>query len=145
MESSTTAGGRTGEQLGEQSLPELTKRLADQASSLAQKEVELGRAELELKGKRLGLGAGAFGAAGILALYAVGALVATAILALAIVLDAWLAALIVAAGLGAAAGVLALMGKRKVDEGTPPIPEEAVESTKTDVDYTKQRAKEGRR
>ena len=145
MESSTTAGGRTSEQLGEQSLPELTKRLADQASSLAQKEVELGKAELELKGKRLGLGAGAFGAAGILGLYAVGALVATAILALAIVLDAWLAALIVAAGLGAAAGILALMGKRKVDEGTPPIPEAAVESTKTDVEYTKQRAKEGRR
>jgi Putative Actinobacterial Holin-X, holin superfamily III len=145
MERSATAGGRTGESLGEQSLPELTKRLADQASSLAQKEVELGKAELELKGKSLGLGAGAFGAAGILGLYALGALIATAILALAIVLDAWLAALIVAAGLGAAAGVLALMGKRKVDEGTPPIPEEAVESTRADVEHTKQRAKEGRR
>jgi Putative Actinobacterial Holin-X, holin superfamily III len=145
MEHSTTAGGRTREPLSEQSLSELTKRLADQASSLAQKEVELGKVELELKGKRLGLGAGAFGAAGLVGLYALGALVATAILALAIVLDAWLAALIVAVALGAAAGVLALMGKRKVEEGTPPIPEEAMESTKTDVEHTKQRAKEGRR
>ena len=145
MESSATAGGRTSEQLAEQSLPELTKRLADQASSLAQKEVELGKAELELKGKRLGLGAGAFGAAGIVGLYALGALVATAILALALVLDAWLAALIVTVGLGAAAGILALMGKRKIDEGTPPIPEQAVESTKADVEHTKKRAKEGRR
>ena|SRR5689334_18004814 len=145
MESSATAGGKTREPLSEESLPELTKRLADQASSLAQKEVELGKAELELKGKRLGLGAGAFGAAGLIGMYALGALVATAILALAIVLDAWLAALIVAVCLGAAAGVLALMGKRKVEEGSPPIPEEAVESTKTDVEHTKQRAKEGRR
>jgi Putative Actinobacterial Holin-X, holin superfamily III len=145
MEGSAATGGRTREPLSEQSLPELTKRLADQASSLAQKEVELGKVELELKGKRLGVGAGAFGAAGLIGLYALGALVATAILALAIVLDAWLAALFVAVALGAAAGVLALMGKRKVDEGTPPIPEEAMESTKTDVEHTKQRAKEGRR
>jgi|SRR5215204_1149874 len=144
MERSATAGGRTREPHSEESLPELTKRLADQASSLAQKEIELGKAELELKGKRLGVGAGAFGVAGLLGLYALGALIATAILALAIVLDAWLAALIVAAVLGAAAGVLALMGKRKIDEGTPPIPEQAVESTKADVEHTKQRAKEGR-
>lgn len=144
MEGTTTAGRKTSEPTDEQSLSELTKQLADQASSLAQKEVELAKAELALKGKRLGIGAGAFGAAGLLGLYALGALVATAILALAIVLDAWLAALIVAAGLGAIAGILALAGKKKVEEGTPPVPEQAVESTKTDVEYTKRRAKEGR-
>src|SRR5215210_1295182 len=144
MEGTTTAGRKTSEPTDEQSLSELTKQLADQASSLAQKEVELAKAELALKGKRLGIGAGAFGAAGLLGLYALGALVATAILALAIVLDAWLAALIVAAGLGAIAGILALAGKKKVEEGTPPVPEQAMESTKTDVEYTKRRAKEGR-
>ncbi|HKH22858.1 MAG TPA: phage holin family protein [Solirubrobacterales bacterium] len=144
MEGTTTAGRKTSEPTDEQSLSELTKQLADQASSLAQKEVELAKAELALKGKRLGIGAGAFGAAGLLGLYALGALVATAILALAIVLDAWLAALIVAAGLGAIAGILALAGKNKVEEGTPPVPEQAMESTKTDVEYTKRRAKEGR-
>jgi Putative Actinobacterial Holin-X, holin superfamily III len=144
MERSATTGSRAREPLEEQSLAELTKRLTDQASSLAQKEAELAKAELALKGKRLGFGAGAFGASALLGLYALGALIATAILALAIVLDAWLAALIVAAGLGAAAGMLALAGKRKVEEGTPPVPEQAVESTKTDVEHTKRRAKEGR-
>lgn len=144
MEGSTTAGTETREALDERSLAELTKRLTEQTSALAQKEVELAKAELALKGKRIGIGAGAFGAAGLVALYAVGALVATAILALAIVLDAWLAALIVGLGLGAAAGVLALTGRKKVEEGTPPAPEAAIESTKTDVEYTKQRAKEGR-
>jgi uncharacterized membrane protein YqjE len=143
MEGSPAAGSKIQEPLDERSLAELTKRLADQASSLAEKEVELAKTELAVKGKRLGIGAGAFGAAGLVALYALGALIATAILALAIVLDAWLAALIVTVVLGAAASILALTGKRKVEEGTPPIPEQAVESTKTDVEYTKRRAKEG--
>jgi Putative Actinobacterial Holin-X, holin superfamily III len=144
MEGSKTAGRTSRESLDEQSLAELTKRLSDQASTLAQKEVELAKAELAIKGKRLGLGAGAFGAAGLLGLYALGALIAAAILALAIVLDAWLAALIMAAGLGAAAGALALTGKRKVEEGAPPVPEQAMESTKADVEHTKRRVKEER-
>jgi hypothetical protein len=144
MEGSATAGRTSRESLDEQSLAELTKRLSDQASTLAQKEVELAKAELAIKGKRLGLGAGAFGAAGLLGLYALGALIAAAILALAIVLDAWLAAVIVAAGLGATAGALALTGKRKVEEGAPPVPEEAMESTKADLEHTKRRVKEER-
>jgi hypothetical protein len=144
MEGSATAGRTSRESLDEQSLAELTKRLSDQASTLAQKEVELAKAELAIKGKRLGLGAGAFGAAGLLGLYALGALIAAAILALAILLDAWLAAVIVAAGLGSTAGALALTGKRKVEEGAPPVPEEAMESTKADLEHTKRRVKEER-
>jgi Putative Actinobacterial Holin-X, holin superfamily III len=128
----------------DRSLAELTKQLADQASTLAQKEVELAKAELALKGRRLGVGAGAFGAASLFGLYALGALTATAILALAIVLDAWLAALIVAAIYGTIAGTLALIGRRKVEEGTPPIPEQAIETSKADVEHAKRRAKEAR-
>ena len=132
-------------QRDERSLADLTRQLSEQASTLAQKEVELAKAELTVKGKRLGIGAGAFGAAGLFGLAAFALLTTTIVLALAIVLDAWLAALIVAAADGAIAGVLALAGKKKVEEGTPPLPEAAIESTKTDVEYTKQRAKEARR
>jgi Putative Actinobacterial Holin-X, holin superfamily III len=128
----------------ERSLSELSRDLANQSSALAQKEIELAKAELTMKGKRLGIGIGAFGAAGLIALYAVGALTAAAILALAIVLDAWLAALIVGLVYGAVAGVLALTGKQKVEQATPPVPEEAIESTKADVKHTTQRAKEAR-
>jgi uncharacterized membrane protein YqjE len=126
-------------------LGELTKQLAEQTSSLVRQEVELAKAELREKGKSAGIGAGMFGGAGLLGLFALGALTACLILALAIVLDAWLAALIVAAGYAAIAGVLALTGKKKVDEGGPPIPEQAIESTKEDVEWTKQRAREARR
>jgi Putative Actinobacterial Holin-X, holin superfamily III len=141
---SNAGAERSVDSADERSLAELTKQLTQQTSALAQKEVELAKAELTLKGKRIGMGAGAFGAAGLIGLYAFGALTAAAILALAIVLDAWLAALIVAVGYGAIAGALALSGRQKVEQGTPPIPEEAIESTKADVEHTKRRAKEAR-
>ena len=128
----------------ERSLAELSRDLANQTSALAQKEIELAKAELALKGKRLGIGAGAFGAAGLIGLFALGALTAAVILALAIVLDAWLAALIVGLAYGAVAGVFALTGKQKVEAATPPMPEQAIESTKTDVRHTTQRVKEAR-
>jgi uncharacterized membrane protein YqjE len=129
---------------GDRSLSELASRLSEQATELARKEVELAKAEMALKARRLGIGAGAFGGAAMVGLYALGALTATLILALATFLEAWIAALIVTFAYGAIAGVLALMGKRKVDEGTPPVPERAIDSAKADVEYTKQSAKEGR-
>jgi hypothetical protein len=145
MNPDVTAEPRSGgDSPDERSLPELTRQLTEQTSALAQKEIELAKAELALKGKRLGISAGAFGAAGLFGLFALGALTATAILALSIVLDAWLAALLVAAGYGAIAGMLTLTGKKKVEEGTPLVPEQAIETSKADVEYTKQRAKEAR-
>src|SRR5689334_11137088 len=98
----------------EASAGELVKQLSEQTSRLVRQEMELAKAELAIKGKRAGIGAGMFGTAGLLGLYAVGALITAAIAALATAVDTWLAALIVAVVLGAAAGVVALMGKNKV-------------------------------
>lgn len=126
------------------SIAELVSDLTEQSSALARKEVELAKAEVAAKGKQLGIGAGAFGAAGVVGLYALGALVAAAILALATAVDAWLAALIVAIVLGAAAGVMALVGKRRIEAGSPPVPEHAITSTKQDIEAAKRGAKEGR-
>ena len=129
---------------GEASVAELVKQLSEHTTRLARQEVELAKAELTIKGKRFGAGAGMFGGAGALGLYAGGALVATAIAALATALATWLAALIVAVVLGAAAAVVALTGKKKVQEAMPPLPEEIVESVKEDVQWTKTRAQQGR-
>ena len=128
----------------DKSLADLSKQLSEQAAALASKEVELAKAEVALKGKRLGLGAGMFGGAGMLGFYGVGALIAAAILALATAVAAWLAALIIAVVLGAIAGVLALQGKNKVQQATPPVPEEATESVKEDVQWAKTRAQQAR-
>ena len=129
----------------EASMAELVRQLSDQTTLLARQEVALAKAEMAEKGKRAGLGAGMFGGAGVAGAYAVGALVAAAILGLATAVDGWLAALIVGLVLAAVAGLLALVGKNKVQEATPPLPEEAISSTKQDVETVKARAQEGRR
>jgi MFS family permease len=129
----------------ESSIAELVKQLSEQTSRLAQQEVELAKAELAVKGKRAGQGAGMLGGAGLVGLYALGALTAAAILGLATAVAGWLAALIVAAVYGAIAGVLALTGKNKVAAATPPVPEQATESVKEDVRWAKSRAQAGRR
>jgi MFS family permease len=134
-----------GDSASEASVAELVKQLSEQTSRLARQEVELAKAELAAKGKRAGIGAGMFGGAGIFGFYAVGALVATAILGLATAVTAWLAALIVTAVLAAVAGILALQGKTKVQEASPPVPEQATESVKEDVQWTKTRAQAARR
>ena len=126
------------------SMAELVKQLSEQTSRLARQEVELAKRELVHKGKRAGIGAGMFGAAGVFAFCGLGALTATAILALALAMKPWLAALIVTAVLFAVAGVAALMGRKNVAEATPPIPEQATESVKEDVQWTASRAREGR-
>jgi tetrahydromethanopterin S-methyltransferase subunit C len=133
-----------GQDLNQKSASELTKQLAAQASELARKEVELAKAELAIKGRRAGLGAGMFGSAGMFGLYALGALTAAAILALATAVAPWLAALIVGAVYAAIAGVLALTGKTKVQQAVPPVPEQATESVKEDVQWTKTRAQQAR-
>ncbi len=127
-----------------QSTAELVRTLSEQSSRLAQMEVELAKAELTEKGKKIGIGLGVFGAAGAVALYMVGALIATVILLLAQSMDGWVAALIVTVVLGAVATVLALTGKKSVKAGSPPLPERAIETTQADVDLAKERAREGR-
>jgi MFS family permease len=135
---------RGGAGASEAPLAELIKQLSEQSSQLARQEVELAKAELATKGKRAGVGVGMFGGAGAVGFYAFGALVAAAVLGLATAVDAWLAALIVAAVLGAIAGILALQGKRKVEQATPPMPEAATESVKEDVEWVKTKAQSGR-
>jgi hypothetical protein len=123
---------------------ELMSELSEQTTRLVHQELELAKLELTEKGKRAGIGAGMFGGAGIVGLYAVGALTACFILALATEVTGWLAALIVAAVYAGVAGALALSGKAKVQQAVPPLPEQATESVKEDVQWTRARAKQAR-
>jgi hypothetical protein len=123
---------------------ELLRELSEQTSTLVRQELELARLELAQKGKRAGIGVGMFGGAGALGFYALGALTAAAILVLATAMAGWLAALIVAAAYGVVAGVLALMGKTKVQQAAPPVPQQATESVKEDVQWTKARARQAK-
>jgi len=122
------------------SIAQLVTQLTDQVSTLVRDELKLAQLELTQKGKKAGIGAGMFGGAGVVALYGVGALGTAAIAALALVLPVWASALIVAVVLFAVAGVLALIGKKEIQQATPPVPAEAVGGVKRDIDTVKERA-----
>jgi MFS family permease len=129
----------------EASTSELVKQHSEQTSRLVHQELELLKAELSVKGKQAGAGAGLFGGAGVFGLFAFGALTAAVIAALDTAMATWLAALIVAIVWGVIAGIAALTGKKKVEQALPPVPQESVESVKEDVQWTKTRAQQGRR
>jgi uncharacterized membrane protein YqjE len=137
---STTTSGTTEPapgQPGEPTLGALVHDLTQQVPQLIRSELRLAQAEMTEKGKRAGIGIGMFSAAGLLAFLGLGSLVATAILALAHALPDWLAALIVAVVLFAAAAWIALVGKREVKQATPPAPEHAIEGVKEDIAVVK--------
>ena len=117
---------------------ELIGQLSEQLTTLVRSEVRLAQAEVTQKAKKLGVGIGLFGGAGVVALLGVGALVTAAILALALVLPGWAAGLIVAAVLFLVAGVLALLGKKDVQQAAPPLPTDTLASVQADIDTVKQ-------
>jgi uncharacterized membrane protein YqjE len=132
------ANGHTDVQ--DQSVKDLVKSLSEETSRLVRDEIKLATIELKEKGKHAGIGVGMFGAAGVVALYGAGALLACVIMALALAVEPWLSALIVALTLFGVAGILALMGKKQVTQAVPPAPEDTISNVKTDIAVIKESA-----
>jgi uncharacterized membrane protein YqjE len=123
--------------LREQPMGELFKKLSDDLSTLVRQELKLAQVEMTEKGKQAGIGLGMFGGAGLLGLLAALTLTTCVVAALSTQMKVWIAALIVTVVYAAAAGVLALQGKNRVAEATPPVPEQTVETVKEDVQWAK--------
>jgi uncharacterized membrane protein YqjE len=123
---------------------ELLSRLSQQTTELVRQEIELAKAELTEKGKRAGAGAGMFGGAGVLGVFAFAALTTAIIAALQLAMPVWVAAAIVAVVYGIVAAVLAQRGKQKVQEVGAPVPEQTRDSVKEDVQWAKTRMRSGR-
>ncbi|WP_435172596.1 phage holin family protein [Actinacidiphila sp. bgisy145] len=119
----------------------LVKEGTEQLSDLVRQELKLAQAELTRKGKQAGVGGGLFGAAGLLAFFAIAAMITAAIAAVAMPLPLWAAALIVAGGLLLIAGIAALIGRSQVKRAVPPVPDETVDSVHQDLVILKERAK----
>ncbi|HLT11032.1 MAG TPA: phage holin family protein [Micromonosporaceae bacterium] len=113
---------------------ELVRAAYAQVSTLVRDEIALAKLELAEKGKKAGIGAGLFGAAGAFAFYGLGTLIATAVLALSLAWPAWLAALTVAIVLFVLAGIAALIGKKRVEAASPPFPTEATHGISADLE-----------
>jgi uncharacterized membrane protein YqjE len=122
----------------DRSVGDLLKELSQETSTLVRQEMALARAELTEQGKRAGTGAGMLGGAGVAGLLTLGSLTAMLIALLDTAMATWVAALIVTVLWGAIAGVLALQGRNKIKEATPPAPQ-TVETVKEDVRWAKTR------
>ncbi|MFF4360215.1 phage holin family protein [Streptomyces sp. NPDC001604] len=118
---------------GTEPVSELVQRAAQQLTELVRGELRLAQAEMKEKGRRYGKGGGLFGGAGLVGFLMLQAMVATAIAGLAVPLPVWVAALIVTAALGVVAAVMALTGKKQVDQAGTPAPEQTIDSVKADV------------
>ena len=135
---STPTPGRPGPAVSDDpTLGSIVHDLTQQVPQLIRSEIRLAQVEMTEKGKRAGTGIGMFSAAGLLAFFGIGCVIATAILGLAHALPDWLSALVVGVVLFAGAGVLALVGRKEVQEATPPAPEHAIESVKEDIAVVK--------
>jgi hypothetical protein len=117
----------------DRSVTDLVGDLTSQVAHLARVEAQLAAREVTDKAKRGAMGGGLFAAAGIVALYGGGALVAAAVFALWLVWPGWLSALVVGVLLLAFAGTLAMVGRSKLRNAMPPVPDETMEGARKDV------------
>ncbi len=136
-------------ELHDESIGELFKRLTSDMTLLMRQEFELFRTEMTEKGKRVGQqvgqGAGMLSGAALCGLFALACLTTTVILLLALVMPAWVGALIVTVVYGIVAGAMAIAGKRKLDHLQAPVPTQTIETVKEDVEWAKTRTSSARR
>ena len=126
--------------LGQEPVGELVQQASQQLTERARGELRLAQAEMKEKGKLYGKGGGLFGGAGVVGFLMAQALVATVIAALAVALPVWAAGLVVTAALGVIAALMAMSGKKQVDQAGPPTPKQTVENVKADVAEIKESA-----
>ena len=120
------------------STADLVTELSKEVSRLVRDELRLAALEMRDKGKQMGMGAGLLGGAGVLAWYGGAAVFAAVVLLLALVWPAWVAALVTGVVLLLLATAVAAIGRRRVSEGVPPVPQEAVRNVKQDVEVVKE-------
>jgi hypothetical protein len=109
-------------------MQDLLRRVGEDAKILLRQELRLAGTEIGSKLKSAGKGAGTLGAAGIVGVFAVCALVAGLILGVATVVSGWVAGIAVTLLLAAVAGLLAVRGRKAVQRATPLVPERAMEA-----------------
>jgi uncharacterized membrane protein YqjE len=100
------------------SLKQILQDIVSHASDIIRSEVRLAQTEVRQDVTRYVKASSIVGIAGALALYAVGFLLLSAVYALQSVMSPWLAALLVAMGVGIAAAILYLIGRKKLTQAS---------------------------
>jgi Putative Actinobacterial Holin-X, holin superfamily III len=134
MPTHATNGSRAQAHVG---LGDAAKQVAERASSLARLEARLAALELKQKLATFSVGIGLAVGGAVLALFGLGFLFASAAAGIATALPMWAALLIVGAVLAAIAGVLVMLGVRRLRAGAP-VPEQAIEEAKLTTEALRQ-------
>lgn len=136
---------RASEETRNESMGQLFSELTNDVSTLFRQEVALAKAEISVKAKEAGKGAGLLGGAGVTGLVTLGALTAFLIALLSEWMDVWVAALIVTILWAIVTAILAQRGRSILKEAGPPVPQQAIDSTKEDVQWAKTQIKSEKR
>lgn len=121
----------------EPGLGESAKGVAEHASTLVRLEMELAALELKRKVQALGIGIGLAMGAAVLLVFGLGFGLATIAAGIATALPWWAALLIVTFGIVVVAGILGLLGRRSIQKGSPPVPEQAITEAKLTTEALK--------
>ncbi len=121
------------------------KQLSQDLGLLVRQELELARSEMAEKAKTAGMGAGMLSGSAITAVLTLGSLTALLIIAIALALPLWLSALIVTLMWGAVTAILALAGKKKIQDAGPLVPEQTIQNVKEDVQWAQSGIQSGKK
>jgi uncharacterized membrane protein YqjE len=125
----------------DRSLRDLLKELMSELSELIRNEIALARTEMTQKMMTMVKASAMLGVAGLLALFALGALTAAMVLAISTALAGWLSALIVFAFYLVVAGILVMIGIRRMRQAGKPVPEQTIDTLKEDVLWAKRQTR----
>jgi len=109
-------------------------------SDMVRSEVQLARVEIKVEALKAAKSGSLIGSGIVVGLYAVGLLIAVAVLLLSRVLEAWLAALVVCAALCALAGTLVVLGRQRWKR-LHLTPDKTVQTFKENVSWMKAQVK----
>jgi uncharacterized membrane protein YqjE len=124
-------------QNGNQKIGAAAKEVAEHASALTKLELELATLELKKKAAALGVGIGLGLGAAVFAFFGVGFALATIAAAIALAVPVWLALLIVTGALFLIAGIAGAIAVGRMRQGTPPVPEKAIQEAKLTTEAIK--------
>lgn len=133
IETAPPLGAAAKPDLREASVAQLVTQTTELTSRLVRDEIRLAQLELAAKGKRAATGAGLFGGAGVSFFYGAGVGIAAAVIAIALVLPAWGAALIVMGALFLLGGILAMIGRRQFKRAGTAAPQQVMAGVKEDL------------
>ena len=121
------------------------KKFAADLRELVRLEIALAKSELASKGKHAAIGVGLLLVALLTVFLLIATLVTAAVLAFALVVPGWAAALVVAGLLLLVTGACVVIGIQALRSAVPPLPKQAIQSSKENIEWLKARLKSARK